>query len=95
MRTNTEPGSFFGENSGHSSSTFGITASTSDDLSLNLVDHRSGESFSIALTPACLDEFEALIGVCRAWLRSEERSEVNEPEYVYSPKEQSKVLIHD
>ena len=78
MRTNTEPGYFFGENSEHSDSTFGITASTSEDLSLNLVDHRSGKSFSLALTPSCLDEFESLIGICRAWLRSEERSSVNE-----------------
>lgn len=74
MKTNVEPGSFFGESTACSQSTFGITASTANDLALNVVDHESSASFSIPLTEASLDEFETLIGVCRAWIRSEERS---------------------
>ena len=78
MRTSTEPGSFFGESTACSKNTFGITASTANDLALNVVDHEAGDSFSIPLTEESLDEFESLIGVCRAWLRSEERSQRSE-----------------
>ena len=75
MRTITEPGSFFGESTAFSKNTFGITASTADDLSLHIYDHEGGKSVSIPLTQAGIEEFESLLGVCRAWLRSEQRSQ--------------------
>ena len=74
MRTWTEPGSFFGESTSNPKNTFGITASSANDLSLNVVDLTDGQQVCISLTPDNLDELESIIGICRAWIRSEERS---------------------
>jgi len=73
MRTNTEPGSFFAESSASEQNTFGITASTQDDLTLHVTDHTAGRSLSLPISQESLDEFESLIGVCRAWVRCEKR----------------------
>lgn len=74
MQTWTEPGSFFGESCSNPKNSFGITASSSNDLNLNVVDHVDGKELSVSLTPDNLDELESIIGICRAWIRSEERS---------------------